>query len=94
MIVNLHRLGPPLVVICWMVAMLLKAQDLPEGDGKAITKRMCSSCHPLTTVTGKKASKDQWGIIVDRMVVLGAKGTDEEVEIVIDYLAANFGPKK
>ena len=77
-----------------MIVMLLNAQDLPEGTGKAITKRMCSACHPLTTVTGKRATKDQWGIIVDRMVVLGAKGTEEEVEIVIDYLAANFGPKK
>jgi cytochrome c5 len=94
MFMNMHRLGPLLFVICWVVAMLLRAQELPEGAGKDITKRMCSGCHPLTTVTGKKASKDQWGIIVDRMVVLGAKGTDEEVEIVIEYLAANFGPKK
>lgn len=91
---NLHRWAPSLLGLCWVITTLLNAEELPEGPGKAITKRMCSTCHALTTVTKKRASQDQWGIIVDRMVGLGAKGTDEEVEIVIDYLTANFGPEE
>jgi competence ComEA-like helix-hairpin-helix protein len=37
-------------------------------------------------------TKDGWGKEVDEMVAKGANGTDEEIEQVIDYLAANFGP--
>jgi len=36
-------------------------------------------------------SKDRWGNIVDDMVSRGATGTDEDIDQVINYLAANFG---
>jgi len=93
-IASRHKWILPLLALSCGLAALVYAQELPDGPGKELTKRMCSACHPITTVTGKRASKDQWGIIVDRMVGIGAKGTDDEIEAVIDYLAANFGPKK
>jgi hypothetical protein len=68
--------------------------DLPDGPGKPVVQRMCSGCHKMTTVTSKHATKDQWASIVDRMVSRGANGTDEEIEIVVNYLATNFPPEK
>jgi hypothetical protein len=71
-----------------------RGEDLPEGAAKAIVQRMCKGCHPVTTITKKRASKEKWGVIVDRMVTLGAVGTDDEIDSVIEYLAANFSDKK
>jgi len=35
-------------------------------------------------------TKERWGGIVDDMVSRGASGTDDEIDQVINYLAANF----
>jgi mono/diheme cytochrome c family protein len=67
---------------------------LPDGAGKPIVQRMCTGCHSLKTITSKHATKEQWSMIVQQMVSRGADGTDEEIEQVINYLAANFPPEK
>jgi competence ComEA-like helix-hairpin-helix protein len=66
-------------------------QSLPEGPGKAVTERMCKPCHGLDNVVRERRTKDRWTEIVDDMVSRGAKGTDAEIDQVIDYLAAHFG---
>ena len=70
------------------------ASDLPPGEGKAIVERTCVSCHALKVVTAKRASKEQWSTLVDQMISRGADLSDDEAEIVVDYLAKNFGPAK
>src|SRR5258708_31101460 len=67
---------------------------LPPGEGKAIVQRTCVSCHALKVVTAKKASKEEWSVLVDQMVSRGADLNDNEIEIVVDYLAKNFGTAK
>src|SRR4051794_16559910 len=68
-------------------------QDLPAGPGKATFERMCTQCHGLEGIVRARMSKDGWAGIVDEMVTRGAKGTDAEIDQVVDYLAANFSPK-
>jgi competence ComEA-like helix-hairpin-helix protein len=69
------------------------AQDLPDGPGKPVFEKMCTQCHGVEGIVREKLTKDRWTAIVDDMVSRGAKGTDEEVDQVINYLAANFGRK-
>jgi competence protein ComEA len=69
------------------------AQDLPDGPGKDVFKRMCSSCHGLEVATGTRKTRNRWANTVDVMVSRGATGTDDEIDQVIDYLATHFGPK-
>jgi competence ComEA-like helix-hairpin-helix protein len=69
------------------------AQTFPDGPGKAETERMCKGCHPLENVTRSRRTKDKWTEVVDNMVSRGAKGTDDEIELVIEYLSAHFGPQ-
>jgi hypothetical protein len=68
------------------------ADPLPDGLGKPIVQRMCTGCHNIRVVTAKRATHDQWETIVQQMVSRGADGTDDEIAIVIDYLARNFPP--
>lgn len=68
--------------------------SLPPGNGKVIVQRTCTGCHALKVVTSKRASRTQWSQLVNQMVSRGADLEDEEIEVVIDYLAKNFPPGK
>lgn len=65
---------------------------LPEAPGKAVTERMCKPCHGLENVIRRKYTKDKWADVVEEMIARGAKGSDEDIDQVIDYLASHFGP--
>jgi competence ComEA-like helix-hairpin-helix protein len=73
-------------------AAVASGQTLPDGAGKAVTEKMCMPCHGLENVVKARLTKDRWAKEVDDMVARGATGTDDEIEQVINYLAANFGP--
>jgi competence protein ComEA len=70
------------------------AQSLPDGPGKSVTLKMCTPCHGLKNVVEARMTKERWGAEVDDMVARGAEGTDDEIALVINYLAANFAAKK
>lgn len=65
---------------------------LPDGPGKAIVIKACLSCHDAKKVTSFRGSEDEWAEEVNKMVGRGAILSDDEVDQVVDYLAAHFGP--
>jgi competence protein ComEA len=69
------------------------AQDMPDGPGKDVMKRMCSTCHALEVITSMRKTRNRWANTVDVMVARGAVGTSDEIDQVIDYLATHFAPK-
>jgi competence ComEA-like helix-hairpin-helix protein len=68
------------------------AQELPPGEGKALLLKQCSGCHQLTVVTSQHKSESAWTDTIIEMRNRGANGSDEDMEQIIHYLAANFGP--
>ena len=81
-------------LVLMSLAAVAAAQTLPDGPGKAVTEKMCLPCHGLENVVKNRLTKDRWAKEVDDMVARGATGSDEEIEQVINYLAANFGAAK
>lgn len=77
-------------LICITVSLAASAQDLPAGPGKELVDKTCSSCHSLDVVTGAKQNKDGWASTVDDMRAKGAQGTDQDFEVIVNYLAKNF----
>src|SRR5215475_1912311 len=73
------------------VFSLTCAQELPEAPAKSLVKKICADCHGLENVTGVRRTKDRWEATVDEMVTRDAKGTDEEFDTVVAYLAKFFG---
>ena len=69
-----------------------RAQDLPDGPGKELVTKVCTVCHEVTRITSKKRTKAEWNDTVDKMAMRGAMATDEEFEMIVAYLAKNFGP--
>ena len=74
-----------------LLAALVQAQDLPEGSGKDLVMKVCTVCHELTRITSKKKTKEEWNDTVDKMAARGAMASDEEFEMIVAYLAKNFG---
>ncbi|HEX4594988.1 MAG TPA: PQQ-binding-like beta-propeller repeat protein [Bryobacteraceae bacterium] len=74
------------------LAMISDAQDpLPEGPGKNTVATVCASCHDLDTAIEVKHDRAGWKTVVDTMADRGARATDAEFQIIIDYLTKYFG---
>jgi mono/diheme cytochrome c family protein len=67
--------------------------ELPDGDGKAIATENCQACHKLTNLTKAHKNLDDWKETVQTMIDRGANVPPEKVDILVQYLAKNFGPK-
>ncbi len=67
--------------------------DLPEGPGRQATIRVCGKCHSPEKGTSLRQSRDEWAAEVSKMIEMGAQGSDEDFNMILDYLAKNFGPQ-
>jgi competence protein ComEA len=67
-----------------------RAQQLPDGPGKDATIRTCGVCHAPERSASVRLTREGWEDVIARMVALGAKGSDEDLKAVLDYLSSNF----
>src|SRR5580704_7331348 len=67
---------------------------LPDGPGKDIVIKKCIRCHDVrqTTIRPGSGSPDEWEQVVERMMSRGADLSDDEIDLVVQYLATNYGP--
>jgi competence protein ComEA len=77
------------VTVLGAVPALAQTQ-LPEGKGKAEMVRLCGTCHPPERGAAVRLTEDGWRDVIAKMVTLGMKGTDEELELVHGYVSTNF----
>lgn len=64
---------------------------LASGQGENLVEGGCALCHGLDRVADTKRTKEQWQLIVNRMVFFGAPISGDQVATVVDYLATNYG---
>jgi len=88
----------PHIAIKAMLAFALLAPSahaqLPDGAGKAETEKLCSECHELARSISLRQDRAGWETTVDKMVTLGAKASDKDIQAVIDYLSAHFAAEE
>jgi competence protein ComEA len=77
-----------LLILC---PLILHAQDMPDGPGKATLEKVCTACHDLGPVSGMNGGKDVWQSVVDDMKVRGADATDAEFKDIVGYLSKYMG---
>jgi cytochrome c5 len=75
-------------------AAAAKADSLEEKTAERYIKGICSSCHDAGLIRSTEATKQQWLDIVTRMNGLDAGVSPRDVELLVDYLASKYGPKK
>lgn len=71
----------------------LTPAEIPDGPGKAATVRVCGKCHSPEQAASLRQDRDAWEDTVSKMVKLGATGSDDDLDAVLNYLAKNFGPE-
>ncbi len=91
-----------IAVMIAMLGIGIAAQSTPQGPPalqappragtepdprEAIARRVCALCHPFEYVIAVKRTRAQWEATVENMVGRGARGTNEELTAIIDYLA-------
>ncbi len=64
--------------------------DLPPGPGRAATIRVCGRCHSPERAASLHQSHYGWEETITKMVKLGAQGSDDEFEAILEYLSKNF----
>jgi virginiamycin B lyase len=66
------------------------AAPLPEGNGKQILESACTTCHPISMITNAGHTREDWQLVMERMMSAGAEVPQNEIATVTDYLAKNF----
>lgn len=94
------------VATCAAAALPLRAQEdapasrttgtaaspLPPGEGRDIVAVTCSQCHGLSAITHLREGRVAWRHQIYDMVGRGAQVTPAEIDTMVNYLVANFGP--
>jgi competence protein ComEA len=68
------------------------ASALPDGPGKQLTIQLCGKCHSPEQAASLHQNRRAWEATISKMVGMGAEGTDEQLNEVLDYLSKNFPP--
>jgi hypothetical protein len=66
-------------------------QLFPDAPAKPVFLRVCSQCHPVDPIASLRHTKPEWSDIVDNMAAMGADATEEELNMIVDYLSKYFG---
>jgi len=65
-------------------------QSLPDGPGKDVVVRVCSTCHEPIRIASLRLTEDGWTTTVEDMIKRGAKATPEDQKAIVGYLVENF----
>lgn len=76
-------------VIFGAISGIASAQ-LPDGPGKAEVERICQQCHELQRSISPRQDREGWAGTVNKMISLGAQGTNADFLAVVDYLALHY----
>jgi hypothetical protein len=85
-----HSLLPLAVAAFLAGAGPAAAQAFPDGPGKDILEKKCSTCHAPEQVTTFGRSAEEWHEVVVNMIDLGAELNEEETKVLVEYLAKNW----
>jgi hypothetical protein len=51
----------------------------------------CGPCHAITVVTSARKSEAEWDRTIGAMITRGARVSDADYDVILDYLIAKFG---
>lgn len=78
------------MILLLLVAAAFGQSELPEAAGRDTVIRICGNCHHPRILIGRELSEDAWMQVVGEMVRRGARGSDTELEDIVQYLAKNI----
>jgi|HubBroStandDraft_5_1064220.scaffolds.fasta_scaffold15133_4 competence protein ComEA len=64
--------------------------QMPPGPGREETQRVCSGCHEVERSISLRQDREGWKATINKMVSLGAEGSEQEFSSALDYLSQNY----
>jgi competence protein ComEA len=83
-----------LLTTCVPMAALLAIAGVSASQAQeppAAFARVCSKCHDGTRIVEGRRFRSQWEETLEKMTALGATGTDEDFDAILDYLVRVHG---
>lgn len=65
-------------------------EGLPDGPGKDVMVRACGPCHEARRAASVRLTRDGWAAVIDGMQKRGAKVSEEDFPIILEYLSTYF----
>jgi hypothetical protein len=87
----LIRIGAFAVALAFAAAA--RNEPAPKDRGRELVEDVCTYCHNLDRLRGRELSRDEWRGLTKGMISEGAPVTDEELSMILDYLAKNYGKR-
>jgi len=91
---KMRRISVCCLAMVFLMASVVLSQNAQQDqpvDAKALFENKCSTCHSIKRPMSKKKTEAKWTETVARMRKHGCVLTDEEAQIITDYLAKNYG---
>ena len=63
---------------------------MPDGAVKTLVENECTTCHAINMITDTGHTREDWKLVVERMVSAGAEIPKDKMPAVTDYLAKGF----
>jgi len=82
-------LMPMLTATLLCVASAVKAQDFPDGPGKATFVALCGGCHDINRARGGY-TPEGWHTVMRMMLNFDVPVPKDQVEVLTDYLIKSF----
>ncbi len=76
------------LVVIFAFAVHIRAEN--HQQGAKILDLRCTGCHGLDIIMKESRSAAEWEQTVDRMIRIGARVTQDEKGILIEYLGQTF----
>jgi competence protein ComEA len=71
-------------------ALVPSGVGMPDGSGKDVTVRACGTCHETRRAASVRLTREGWAAVIDGMMKRGAKVSNEEFPVILDYLSTHF----
>jgi competence protein ComEA len=82
--------GVTLASVMTVGASLIAQGQLPDAPGKDVTVRVCSQCHEPQRAASVRLTRDAWESVLQKMVGLGMRASDDELKQILEYLSENL----
>ena len=72
-------------------AMERVVNPLPADERQQLVTGRCIICHSLETIAQQRQTREEWAVILDRMITYGMPMLPGDREVILEYLAARLG---
>lgn len=83
----------PAILLCAAsFSAAFSTREPSENKARELVLEACTACHTLDRVKIQRLTSEEWRQTITGMLSEGVPLTDDEVTLVVNYLARNFGP--